>query len=78
MPQTYIAHCGSQVADKRSAGDPCHLGKASELVSEVDVEEKFILIYRDYQGALGFDFVLVFLPSFLSYMYTVIYTHMFI
>lgn len=78
MLQTCIAHCGNEVADKRSAGDPCHLGKASELVSEVDAEEKFIRTYRDSQGALGFDFVLVFLPSFLSYIHTVIYTHMFI
>lgn len=27
--------------------------------SLVHVEEKFILIYQDYQGALGFDFVVV-------------------
>lgn len=46
------------------------------IVNLLDVEEKFILIYQDYQGALGFDFVLFL--SFFFYIHTVIYTHMFI
>lgn len=45
--------------------DPCQLCKASL----VNVEEKFVLIYQDYQGASGFDFVVVFLPSFLSFFF---------
>lgn len=47
-----------------------------KIVNLLDVEEKFIPIYQDYQGALGFDFVLFL--SFFFYIHTVIYTHMFI